>query len=42
MDAANTMDISVVIPLYNKENSIRTAVEAVLRHLCRQGAYHSR
>lgn len=31
MDAANTMDISVVIPLYNKENSIRTAVEAVLR-----------
>lgn len=34
MDAANTMDISVVIPLYNKENSIRTAVEAVLRQTC--------
>lgn len=34
MDMTETMDISVVIPLYNKENSIRTAVECALRQTC--------
>lgn len=34
MDKTETMDISVVIPLYNKESSIRTAVECALRQTC--------
>ena len=34
MDTAETMDISVVIPLYNKKSSIRTAVECALRQTC--------
>lgn len=34
MDKTETMDISVVISLYNKESSIRTAVECALRQTC--------